>query len=155
MASMVINRKANGLMREHLNTDLSLSLLFVLLNPALLSSELNSSYSGRGKPLPDGLTKSSAYSHIPARKSLSITSCCPRLLRHSAPVPHGAYTSVYRNSFTTLAASRTLSHHVQPSTWAPNRLRIYILPEIYIWKPFFPCFVVLQYTSCEWECVDM
>ncbi|XP_062388150.1 uncharacterized protein zgc:193811 isoform X2 [Sardina pilchardus] len=78
------------------------------------SSELNLSHSGPAKPLPEGLTKSSAYSHMPGHKAPSAASCCPRLARRSVPVPHGAYTSLYRDSFTTPALPRTLSHQGQP-----------------------------------------
>ncbi|KAG5279941.1 hypothetical protein AALO_G00083230 [Alosa alosa] len=78
------------------------------------SFELNSSYSGQAKPLPEGLTKSSAYSHMPGHKAPSTTSCYPRLSRRSVAVPYGAYTSLYRDSFTTPALPRTLSHQVQP-----------------------------------------
>ncbi|XP_031425494.1 uncharacterized protein zgc:193811 isoform X2 [Clupea harengus] len=78
------------------------------------SSELTSSYSGQGNSLRQGLTKSSAYSHTAPHKAPATAFCYPRLSQRSVPVPHRAYTSQYRDSFTTPALPHSLSHHVQP-----------------------------------------
>ncbi|KAL2101122.1 hypothetical protein ACEWY4_002883 [Coilia grayii] len=76
------------------------------------SSELTASYTGQGNPFPHRLTKSAAYSHLPAHKAPFSSSSYTRLPQRFVPVPSGAYTSEYRGNFTAPALPRPLPHQL-------------------------------------------